>query len=209
MSAATGLEQGFSRTEQSPAGRIGPNAIIQLIEPLRTDYDDGFCQHVFAQAGLAEFLRNPATDMVPEWTVSALFKVIRAELSAEQADKLLAQGGFGTAHYVMRHRIPALVRGLLKFLPATLSGPLLLKAISRNAWTFAGSGQFIARTGGVHQVSIGNNPIATPGCPWHRAVFTTLFREMVSPHTQVRHTQCLGQGDTLCVFEIDPKPVQA
>lgn len=204
MTRATAKAPGQRSSAAPPEvqGRIGPNAITQMIGPLTTLYGHQRCLKVFTEAGLQDELKAPPTTMVPEVSVQSLFRAIRAEFSIEQADELLSQGGQGTAHYVMQNRIPAPVRKVLKFLPGPLSARLLLKAIGKHAWTFAGTGQFACQAGRKLQVSITNNPIATPSCPWHLAVFSALFRELADPGSSVTHTQCAERGDTMCVFDI-------
>ena len=49
-----------------------------------------------------------------------------------------------TGDYLLAHRIPKPVQALLKRLPAPLAARVLLAAITRHAWTFAGSGRFEA-----------------------------------------------------------------
>jgi divinyl protochlorophyllide a 8-vinyl-reductase len=51
-------------------------------------------------------------------------------------------------------------------------------------------------------IEIGANPIATPGCPWHRGVFQVLFRSLVSPGAAIAKTGCCALGDAACRFEI-------
>lgn len=183
-------------------GRIGPNAIIQLIEPLQSVHGATVCEAVFQRAGIARLLREPAAQMVPELAVRALFDALQRELGPGDAAIMLQQAGEGTARYVMRNRIPLAARTLLKSLPGPLASRFLLKAISRNAWTFAGSGRFTAAPGRPHVITIANNPIATPGCPWHLAVFTTLFTTLASSSAEVSHDRCLALGDASCRYTI-------
>ena len=97
---------------------------------------------------------------------------------------------------------------VLRALPAPIASWLLLKAISANAWTFAGTGQFAWHSAAHARVSITGNPLvagevaAMPVCDWHAAVFERLFRELVSPRTQVVETECCASGGEACRFRI-------
>lgn len=183
-------------------GRIGPNAIIQLIPPLQSAYGVAACEAVFRRAGIPRLLHEPAAEMVPELAVRSLFDALQQELGPAAAAAILKLAGEGTAQYVMRNRIPAAVRVLLKTLPGPVAARLLLGAIGRNAWTFAGSGRFSFVAGRPHVITISNNPIATPGCPWHLAVFTTMFRALASGSAELSHDACIGLGQACCRYTI-------
>lgn len=184
-------------------GVVGPNAILQLIEPLREAGGEGLLNDVFTRARVFQYLANPPLAMVPEEQAQRLFGATRAFLGCERGDEVLRQAGEGTARYVMQHRIPGPVRGLLRLLPAPLSARMLLTAIERNAWTFAGSGS--CRTGVLDNgwfVAIENNPLATPGCPWHAGVLETMFRTLVSKRAALTHADCGAHHCPGCRFEL-------
>ena len=80
---------------------------------------------------------------------------------------------------------------------------LLATAIARHAWTFAGSGA--CRTGARDDgwtVAIENNPLATPGCPWHTGVLETMFRTLVSKRAIVTHGKCGSHHCPGCRFDV-------
>ncbi len=182
---------------------MGPNAVLQLIGPLRAAGGDDLLRDVFRRAGLTPYLDHPPDAMVPEAQAQRLFAAVRGALGPGPGDELLSAAGAGTAHYVMRHRIPAPVRALLRGLPAALAARLLLAAIRRNAWTFAGSGECrtAARPSGA-TVTIVHNPLATPGCPWHVGVLETMFRTLVSSSARASRHSCGGPGESECRFEL-------
>jgi divinyl protochlorophyllide a 8-vinyl-reductase len=97
---------------------------------------------------------------------------------------------------------------LLKLLPAPLAARVLLAAITRNAWTFVGSGRFKARAGTPVQLTIQHNPLCvgvqsdTPACDFYAATFETLFRTLVHTRAQVREVECESCGASACRFEI-------
>jgi divinyl protochlorophyllide a 8-vinyl-reductase len=189
-------------SDPARGARVGPNAILQLIPPLREQAGEVGLRSVFEAAGLTDYLRAPPGEMVREGEVRRLFDALLGELPAE-ADELLWQAGQGTAAYVMANRIPAPVRSLLRILPAGPSARLLLGAIEKNAWTFAGSGRCRTRPGRPAIIEIEANPIATPGCPWHRGVFAGLFVNLVTPRVEVTHPACVAAGERQCRYVMD------
>lgn len=184
-------------------GVVGPNAVLQLVDPLREAGGDDLVSDIFSRARVFHYLQQPPLAMVPEEQARRLFDAALARLGSEAGDVVLRAAGRGTAHYVMRHRIPAFARGLLRTLPAPLSAPMLLNAIRANAWTFAGSGACeTGKTGDEWQVTIGNNPLATPGCPWHLGVLETMFQTLVSRRISVSHEQCCAWKGSCCRFDL-------
>jgi hypothetical protein len=85
---------------------------------------------------------------------------------------------------------------------------LLLTAVARNAWTFAGDGAFSATPGDPCVIVVRGNPLAQPGCPWHSAVFEVLFRRLVAHGAWVSHTACQAEGDDCCAFRVALRPSQ-
>jgi divinyl protochlorophyllide a 8-vinyl-reductase len=186
--------------------RVGPNAVIQLELALCERYGEDTARAVFAAAGQSHLLGASLDEMVDERVVAELFHALYARLPEAAAAAVAARAGTRTAEYLLANRIPSPVRGLLPLLPAALSARLLLRAVTANAWTFAGSGRFRALAGSPHVVEIAYNPVAMPGCVWHVAVFEGLFRALVSPRTRVRHTQCCHLGAKRCRFEVHVAP---
>jgi divinyl protochlorophyllide a 8-vinyl-reductase len=98
------------------------------------------------------------------------------------------------------------MQALLGLLPARLAAGLLLRAIARHAWTFAGSGAFQLRSGHPLRVEIAGGPIARAGaadhpvCGYYAATFETLFRALVHRRTRVTETACEAMGAPACVF---------
>jgi divinyl protochlorophyllide a 8-vinyl-reductase len=118
------------------------------------------------------------------------------------------EAGAATGDYLFAHRIPRLAQRLLRVLPAPLASRVLLKAITRHAWTFAGSGHFAARAGHPVIITIGDCAIcrgaraAAPCCDCYSATFTRLFAELVHPHATAREVECIAAGAAACRFEI-------
>jgi divinyl protochlorophyllide a 8-vinyl-reductase len=182
-------------------GRIGPNAVIQLGHALIAIAGERRASEVFREAGHLPLLAAPPEEMVDERLPAALFAALWRALPDEIAARVADDAGRRTADYVMGNRIPRPAQLVLCHLPGRLGARMLLDAVRRNAWTFAGSGVCAVPVPG-RVIEISGNPLVMPGCVWHRAVFTRLFRAMVSPHARVRHAACCGEGAPACRFEI-------
>ncbi len=182
---------------------VGPNAVLQLADVLRERTPASTMRAVFAAAGLARYLERPPQSMIDEAEAAALHHALLRALP-HAGPALCAEAGTRTADYLLANRIPAFAQTLLRLLPPGLAARLLVRAIARHAWTFAGSGAFSAQfPGGPRMVlEIAHNPLALPGCPWHCAVFTRLFTHLVSRRVGVTHGDCCADGAEACCFEI-------
>lgn len=188
---------------RSQAGLVGPNAVIQLIAALRDcPAGPGTAERVFARAGFSWLLVSPPDAMIDETIPAQLFAELWHELPARQASAIAHDAGRRTGAYVLANRIPPAVRLVLGALPHWLSSRLLLKAIERNAWTFAGSGECTTTSGRPAFITIANNPLAMPGCIWHVGVFEYLFRALVHEGTEIRHHDHRMAGSPASRFEI-------
>jgi divinyl protochlorophyllide a 8-vinyl-reductase len=192
------------KTSPADPSRIGPNAVTRLAEalgPIRAD-------RIFAAAALSHRLSDPPGSMVPEAEVTALHRAARALLGEYSADAASREAGRLTALYLLANRIPRLLQAVLKRLPARLAARILTGAITRHAWTFAGSGSFRVLPGRPMRLAITGGPIPRAGaadhpvCGYYAATFETLFRALVSAHTQVTEVACEAMGDPACVFEL-------
>lgn len=190
------------------SGRIGPNAIIRVAESLPAHVGAAGTQALFDAAGLAHYLREPPGSMVDEAEVRRLHEVLRRELGAPLARAVAREAGARTARYLLAHRIPALVQRLLRVLPAAVAARVLLRAIARHAWTFAGSGEFSARIGPPVVLTIRRNPMCAglhadaPACDFYTATFEGLFTSLVHPDARAIETDCMASGAPACEFEL-------
>lgn len=182
---------------------VGPNAVIQLGETLLAHDELGLAQRVYLAAGHLDWLRHPPAGMIAEADAAALHTALRLFAPPHEARAFASEAGRRTGDYILANRIPPLAQKLLRALPARVAARLLLKAISRHAWTFAGSGRFSCETGTPTRFSIARNPLAQPGgCVWHEAVFTRLFQELAHPRAVVREIACCADGDAACRFKV-------
>lgn len=184
-----------------PAGRIGPNAVIQLGEALRALPE--MAQRIYARADCPSLLNDPPAAMIDERIPARLFEALWKELPADQAAAIARDAGRRTGEYVLRNRIPAVARAILGVLPGQIAARLLLKAIHRNAWTFAGSGICRIESSAPSVLTIERNPLKMPGCVWHVGVLERLFQALAAPGSRVRHCDDAAKAATICRFEID------
>lgn len=190
------------------AGRIGPNAIIRVGEVLQRRLGAATAARLYAAAGLAGYFAQPPSAMVDEAEARRLHVQLRSALGDRLAAEVSREAGIATAEYLLAHRIPKPVQAVLKALPASLASRVLLTAISRHAWTFAGSGRFEAIPGRPCVLTIRDNPLCRgqasehPVCDYYAATFEHLFRVLVHRDTRVTETHCEARGDDACRFEL-------
>ena len=189
-------------------GRIGPNAIIQLAAVLDDRVGAAPVRRLFEGAGMAHYLDAMPEEMVDETEVRALHATLRQQFGPACAQALSRAAGRRTAGYLLAHRIPAPAQWLLRRLPKPLAVRLLLRAIERNSWTFAGTGTFCAVYGRPARLGITHNPLCrglqsdVPACDFYAGTFEALFRALINPHAKVREVTCEAMGDAACVFEL-------
>ena len=187
-------------------GRIGPNAVTQLITALQNGGEGAAARRIFNGAGSPQWLDSPPAEMVDETRVAKLHATVRELLPEARATAILREAGRTTAEYLLANRIPRLAQNVLKILPPSLAARALTRAIGSHAWTFAGTGRFRGVIGREATFEIWDNPLCrqrdvNPGrCVWHTAVFERLFRELVSARTIAEETDCLGSGGPCCRF---------
>ena len=191
-----------------PAGQtgalIGPNAILQLLPQIERTLGAVRVVQMLVEAGVLEV--PDGRQMIPEGDAARLHQVLRRD-EPGLAPELAAQAGQATADYIMAHRIPKPAQLVLKLLPTKMAARALSAAITKHAWTFAGSGSFA--TQGPWMFEIKRNPIVrgelsdAPLCHWHAAVFEHLYRTLVHPHVICRETSCCAvPGQNVCQFQL-------
>lgn len=185
--------------------RIGPNAILQLLPVLEAYAGVDGTARLLRDAGIAHV--PDGTAMIDEAQVARLHQRLRRAFPAD-AQRLASEAGARTGDYIIAHRIPAFARVLLRALPPALAEPLLLQAITRHAWTFAGSGEFSVAGRRPTRLMLRHNPVvrgehaSAPVCAWHAAVFERLYASLVGRGFTVRETACAASGADACRFEV-------
>lgn len=189
---------------QEHIAAIGPNALTQLFDPIKHQFGDEILAQLLKRAGISTM--PDMLSLIDEAPVIRFHTQLH-QAFPEHAETIERQAGIGTAHYILANRIPKLAQIILRVLPTKLAAKVLTKAIKKNAWTFTGSGSFKVVEQNPITLEITNNPLVRnmrsemPLCVWHRAVFETLFRALVSKNTLVTETSCCACGST-CRFEI-------
>lgn len=183
--------------------RIGPNAIIQTVAALKEQYGATRAAELLQQGGQGHLVDYLPTTMVEEREFRELVLLLTTQLGIPATSDMLYRSGQQTAHYLLQHRIPRPFQRLLKVLPKRPALRLLLFAISKHAWTFAGSGTFTYTLGKTPQLTIASG-IASGGavCGFYRGTFETLVQTLVAPPAQVEPTACQRDGDNRCIYAI-------
>jgi divinyl protochlorophyllide a 8-vinyl-reductase len=171
----------------STPSRIGPNSIIQTVAALESAYGKNETDKLLKKTGQGYLIGNLPSEMVEESKFHSLVAALHKEIGEEATSLILKESGERTAQYLLRVRIPGPFQTIVKLLPAGLAFKLFLFAISKNAWTFAGSGEF----------SYGSKPspnimvkVTFPSQPvvgnFYLGTFTALLRELVNPKTEIK-----------------------
>lgn len=189
-------------------GVIGPNAITRMAEALTASGGEPLCQRIFGLAGLMSHLATPPTRMIPESDVALLHRAVIGELGEARSGMISREAGRLTGDYLLAHRIPAPAQRLLKRLPRPLAARLLISAIARHSWTFAGSGEFTYSFSPALTLRLKGSPICRelrtqePACGYFAATFERVFGEMLGPTLSVSETECEATGAPACVFVV-------
>ncbi|GIT92433.1 bacteriochlorophyll synthase 23 kDa chain [Jannaschia pagri] len=193
----------MSNAVRTDRALIGPNAVLQAVPVLDRIVGRETRDRVLARAALHRL--PDGTRMIPETLAASLHRVIRQELP-QVAPQIGTEAGIATANYILARRIPKLAQGVLRCLPPGASAALLSRAISKHAWTFAGTGSFRVVTPWVFEIH--DNPLirgeadGAPMCHWHTAVFARLYQALVSSRTVCQEVVCGAQGGGVCRFEL-------
>lgn len=174
------------------AGLVGPNAVIQLAAAMAKKPD--IARAVFARAGLTRLLDSPPDAMIDQSIPARLFDALYAELEPFQATLIAQRAGQLTGNYILAHRIPRFAQYVLRVLPRKLALRLLLKAIAKNAWTFAGTGEVSVQPL-APQIVLAGNPMPMPNATWHVGVFHALFSALVDRDIRITHRHASGRDE--------------
>lgn len=189
-------------TDIDPSGLIGPNSVIQLGEALRTQLGRTSAQRIYEAAGCLQLFDTQPEKMIDERVPARLFRQLWRSLSASTARAIALDAGRRTGSYILEHRIPSLAHVALRALPRSYACRLLLSAIEKNAWTFAGSGTCRTTFGIPMIIEIAHNPLRMPDGVWHRAVFAELFGALISCDVDVHYVAVPYRNAVACRFEI-------
>ena len=193
------------------SSRIGPNAIIQVAFELQSRFGRARAEQlVFDATGYR--LDALPTEMVAESEAQALARALVAQLGVTLATNILREAGHRTGDYLLAHRIPRVAQWVMRLAPRRIGLSILLRAMQSNAWTFAGSGQFVITppSSTTHVPDLVFTSCAMcrdmhetqPMCDFYAGTFERLIRAVVSRYAGVFEVQCMALGDAQCRFEL-------
>jgi len=136
------------------SAKMGPNGIIQTFNALKAHYGELEAKHFLQQAGLEKYIAQLPHQMVDECEFHRLVETVCETLEPHERAQILFEAGERTAEYLLQARIPKFFQVLLKHLPTRWAARLLLWAIKKHAWTFAGSGAFEYQVAGTISAKI-------------------------------------------------------
>ena len=183
---------------------VGPNAIIQTRAALDELVGVATRRAIFERSGFGWLSDRDPDGMVEARIVNAVNYEVGAQLKPATAHAVMRRAGELTGDYILANRIPKPAQWLLKALPRAVAQRMLLAAIARNGWTFAGGAKIET---GADFIAIHDNPICLGKvgfsyCIWHAAVFRRLFEMLVDPSITIHETECMGRAGEACRFEI-------
>lgn len=188
--------------------RIGPNAVIQMARALADRDGESTAARVVRDATGRSLDALPEA-MVDEHEVQRLMREVLTTLDPEAARAVCHEAGVRTADYLLAHRIPRVAQWLIRVLPRRIGLRVLLGAISRHAWTFAGSGRFhVAWRHPWPELVFAKCTLCrlvrteAPVCNYYAGTFTRLLQALVSPQASVREIRCVATGDPTCRFRL-------
>ena len=185
----------------STPAKIGPNSIIQTVAALEASYGKNEAEALLTIARQGHLVGNLPSEMVEEETFHTLVKALEREIGSEKLAAILNDSGQRTAAYLLKVRIPGFFQKLLKPLPPGLAFKLLLFAIGKNAWTFAGSGDFSYTSGTTPEITV---KVTFPTLPvvgnFYLGTFTKLLKELVNPKTTIDASITGESGDITCRY---------
>jgi len=204
-------------TSSTETALIGPNSVTRTLEAITEAGYPPEAERIASEAGLPGSIPNR---MVPEAWFVALTRAVREAFDQGVSEAILADSGSRTARYVAAHRIPAPIRFVLRVLPGRVALPLLLRAIERHAWTFAGSGRFAVEGRPPRYLVLEDAPTCryeacggidrrpVPGGAYYAAAFEGLLR-LADDRVRVREVECALEGAAACRFilELEGAPV--
>jgi divinyl protochlorophyllide a 8-vinyl-reductase len=188
-------------------GRIGPNAILQPYAELVATVGRAKADAMLhASTG-----RSPDAmpeRMVDEQEANAFARAILGELGP-LGQVVLHRAGHRTARYLLANRIPKPAQVVIRLLPARAGLSVLLGAVGRHSWTFAGSGDFAYGLDPTPWVSVIRCPMCRgvhakgPTCHFYAGTFEGLLQALIHRRAQVVETHCEAMGEDRCRFGLE------
>lgn len=188
----------------STPSKIGPNSIIQTVGALETAHGKAGAENLLKKIGQGYLIGNLPTEMVDEAKFHSLVSALQKEIGDQATSIILKESGERTAKYLLKVRIPGIFQKLLKILPPGPAFQLFLFAISKNAWTFTGSGEFSYATKPSPEINV---KVTFPSKPvvgnFYLGTFTALLRELVNPKTTIKTDIRKEKNAILCRYRCE------
>ncbi|MBD2840854.1 bacteriochlorophyll 4-vinyl reductase [Erythrobacter rubeus] len=182
---------------------IGPHAVIHAVAAMREHLGEEATCNILKSAQLPELPSGER--MIPETDVLRLHRWL-ALREPTRCFTIAGEAAKRTADYIIANRIPVTASWLLNALPDSISGPMLMSAIRRHAWTFVGAGRFTPNGGWEFAIDRfeASDPVPLPDSlfHWYGKVFEQLFRRLVSPDCSCeldRSTSPMPYGRKYCI----------
>lgn len=188
--------------------RIGPNAIIQVASALQDRFGRSLAEPLLARATGYTMAQMPS-EMIDEREAQSLVRALVDEVGPWLATSVLREGGHRTGDYLLANRIPKVAQWIMRLAPRRMGLALLLRAMSSNAWTFAGSGTFrVEQTGCIPELVFEQCTMCRdmhhdrPMCDFYAGTFERLIQALVARHASVTESECMAQGGAVCRFTL-------
>ncbi|NJO85258.1 MAG: bacteriochlorophyll 4-vinyl reductase [Blastochloris sp.] len=168
------------------SARMGPNAIIQTVHALREQLGEAEANALLVQHAHAHLVDALPSEMIDEAAFHTLVQMLVVQMGSAPTGHILHDAGQRTAHYLLLHRIPRFFQRLVGWLPRRAGLWLLLTAIGKHAWTFAGSGQFrfVVQQQPTIYLTI-QHPTVQPVAHFYGGTFGVLVQTLIDPQTTV------------------------
>ncbi len=167
--------------------KIGPNSIIQTVAALEATYGKTKAENMLRKIGQGYLIGNLPKEMTEETKFHTLVGALQKEIGDTATASILKDSGERTARYLLKVRIPGIFQRIVKLLPPRPAFRLLFFAISKNAWTFAGSGEFAYTLSRPPEISV---RVTFPTQPvvgnFYLGTFTTLLQELVNKKAVIK-----------------------
>ena len=184
--------------------KIGPNSIIQTVAALEAAYGKTKAETMLSKIGQGYLVGNLPKEMVEEAKFHTLVGALQKEIGETATSRILQESGERTARYLLKVRIPGIFQKFVKLLPPRPAFKLLLFAISKNAWTFAGSGEFAYTMTRPPEISV---KVTFPTQPvvgnFYLGTFTALLQELVNPTTKIMADIRKDNSNIQCNYRCD------
>jgi len=189
------------------AGRIGPNVLIQTAHALAQRLGRERAGRILRES-TQHTLDTLPTGMIDETRANALMRRLVEEHGTAFTRSVMYDAGTRTGDYLLAHRIPGFARILLPTLPTNVALRLLLKAIGRHTWTFAGSANVRITVGNPAVVSLARCPLCAGIlsdvhlCDFYTGTFARLAHVLLGPSGYAEEVACESTGSSACRFLI-------